>query len=143
PIRLKVQPVVHLETLFCINGRVLHVPQRAKDCKTSGSRLRSTQTRPPPKKQILDLNKGEEEGVLWRSLTGSCDHGRLEKLRPRSQFPLLSRVCELKLLPVSDNGPRWIYSEENKYLNTLRLCKFSNLEIMEGSEIFIFGACPL
>ncbi|MEQ2279289.1 hypothetical protein AMECASPLE_007903 [Ameca splendens] len=67
----------------------------------------------------------------------------LEKLRPRSQFPLLSRICELKLLPVFDNGPRWIYSEENKYLNILRLCKFSNLEIMEGSEIFIFGACPL
>uniref|UniRef100_A0A8B9HCF8 COMM domain containing 2 n=1 Tax=Astyanax mexicanus TaxID=7994 RepID=A0A8B9HCF8_ASTMX len=28
------------------------------------------------------------------------------------------------------------YSEENKYLNTLRLCKFSHLEFMEGSEIF-------
>jgi len=30
-----------------------------------------------------------------------------------------------------------IYSEENKYLNTLQFCKFSNLEIMEGSEIVI------
>ena len=36
-----------------------------------------------------------------------------------------------------------MYSEENKYLNTLQLCKFSHLEIMEGSKIFILGACPL
>ena len=35
------------------------------------------------------------------------------------------------------------YSEENKYLNTLLFCKFSHLEIMEGSEIVIVGACPL
>uniref|UniRef100_A0A8D0AYP8 SUMO-activating enzyme subunit 2 n=1 Tax=Sander lucioperca TaxID=283035 RepID=A0A8D0AYP8_SANLU len=33
--------------------------------------------------------------------------------------------------------------EENKYLNTLLFCKFSHLEIMEGSEIVIVGACPL
>jgi len=36
-----------------------------------------------------------------------------------------------------------IYSEENKYLNTLLFSKFSHLEIMEGSEIVILGACPL
>ena len=36
-----------------------------------------------------------------------------------------------------------LYSEENKYLNTLLFCKFSHLEIMEGSEIVIVGACPL
>ena len=30
-----------------------------------------------------------------------------------------------------------ICSEENKYLNTLLFCKFSHLEIMEGSEIVI------
>ncbi|KAI5101218.1 transmembrane channel-like protein 3 isoform X1, partial [Silurus meridionalis] len=30
-----------------------------------------------------------------------------------------------------------VYSEENKYLNTLLFCKFSHLEIMEGSEIVI------
>jgi len=35
------------------------------------------------------------------------------------------------------------YSEEIKYLNTLLFCKFSYLEIMEGSEIVIVGACPL
>ena len=38
---------------------------------------------------------------------------------------------------------QYIYSEENKYLNTLLFCKFSHLEIMEGSEIFMVGACPL
>jgi len=41
----------------------------------------------------------------------------------------------------------YIYSEENKYLNTLLFCKFkimkTHLEIMEGSEIVIIGACPL
>ncbi|KAI5103666.1 hypothetical protein C0J45_7247 [Silurus meridionalis] len=36
-----------------------------------------------------------------------------------------------------------IYSKENKYLNTLLFCKFSHLEIMEGSEIVIVGACLL
>jgi len=35
------------------------------------------------------------------------------------------------------------YIEENKYLNTLPFCKFSHLEIMEGSEIVVVGACPL
>jgi len=30
-----------------------------------------------------------------------------------------------------------IYSEENKHLNTLLFCKFSHLEITEGSEIVI------
>jgi len=35
------------------------------------------------------------------------------------------------------------YSEENKYLNTVLFCKFPHLEIMEGSEIVIVGACPL
>jgi len=35
------------------------------------------------------------------------------------------------------------YSEENKYLNTLLFCKFSLLEIMEGSEIVNVGSCPL
>jgi len=37
----------------------------------------------------------------------------------------------------------YTYSEENKYLNTLLFCKFSHLEIMDGSEILIVGACPL
>jgi len=42
-----------------------------------------------------------------------------------------------------------IYIEENKYFpaiscyNTLLFCKFSHLEITEGSEIVIVGACPL
>jgi len=36
-----------------------------------------------------------------------------------------------------------VFSEENKYLNTLLFCKFSHLEIMEGSEVVIVGACPL
>jgi len=35
-----------------------------------------------------------------------------------------------------------MYSEENKYLTTLLFCKFSHLEIMEGSEIVIVVACP-
>jgi len=39
--------------------------------------------------------------------------------------------------------PQTYYNEENKYLNTLLFCKFSHLEIMEGSEIVIVGACPL
>jgi len=33
--------------------------------------------------------------------------------------------------------------EENKCLNTLLFCKFSHLEVMEGPEIVIVGACPL
>jgi len=40
---------------------------------------------------------------------------------------------------VCQNNP---YSEENRSLNTLLFCKFSHLEIMEGSEIVIVGACP-
>ncbi len=36
-----------------------------------------------------------------------------------------------------------IYSEVNKYLITLWFCKFSYLEIMEGSTIFSIGAFPL
>uniref|UniRef100_A0A3Q3JDU1 LsmAD domain-containing protein n=1 Tax=Monopterus albus TaxID=43700 RepID=A0A3Q3JDU1_MONAL len=42
-------------------------------------------------------------------------------------------------------GMTWLnmYSEEQKYLNTLRFCKFSHLEIMEGSEIHIVGSFPL
>jgi len=35
------------------------------------------------------------------------------------------------------------YSQGNKYVNTLLFCKFSHLEIMEGAEIVIVGACPL
>jgi len=31
---------------------------------------------------------------------------------------------------------------ENTFLNTLLFCKYSLLEIMEGSEIVIVGACP-
>ncbi len=37
----------------------------------------------------------------------------------------------------------YIYSEVNKYLITLWFCKFSYLEIMEGSTIFSIGAFPL
>ncbi len=36
-----------------------------------------------------------------------------------------------------------MYSEVNKYLITLWFCKFSYLEIMEGSTIFNIGAFPL
>lgn len=36
-----------------------------------------------------------------------------------------------------------LYSEENKYFNTLWFCKFSHQEIKEGFEIFILVACPL
>jgi len=36
-----------------------------------------------------------------------------------------------------------IYKIKNKYLITLLFCKFFHLEITEGSEIVIVGACPL
>lgn len=36
-----------------------------------------------------------------------------------------------------------VYSEEHKYLNSLQILKFTNIEIMKGSEMFTAGAFPL
>jgi len=52
-------------------------------------------------------------------------------------------VTKIKLWCMPDKKIKKIKYEENKYLNTLLFCKFSHLEIMEGSEIVIVGACPL